>query len=239
MYETSSTLQRPTRSLQPLWRYMSAVRLQDLLETRELFLTNLTALEDQYEGALTTRAIESMTDWFQVQNKCSRAMAYDETKKYQENRREFYVNCWHMNEHESYLMWKAYGDRGYAIQTTFERVQCAFEASNAAITGGTVQYMDFERELTPVGNVFNHVATKDIPYTDEREFRLVLWRVDPRNADIPRLPKGILIAVDIKMLIRSIVPSPFASPMNPDLERLIETHGIPLRRSRVLPKVKT
>jgi len=218
---------------------MSAARLQDLLETQELFLTNLPALEDKYEGALTSRAIESLTDWFQVQNKCSRATAYEETRKYQEHRQEFSVNCWHMNEHESYLMWKAYGDRGYAIQTTFERVQCSFEASNAAITGGTVQYLDFERELTPVGNVFNHVATKDTPYTDEREFRLVFWRLDPRNEGVQCLQKGVRIVVDVKMLMRSIVPSPFASPMTAELERLIETHGINLGRSRILPRGKT
>jgi hypothetical protein len=237
MYETSQTLTRPTRSLQPLWRYMVGARLQDLLETSEIFLTNLPTLEDQYEGTLTVRTHDRLANWFQSMNKSSRAIAYEEADKYQASRHDFYVNCWHMSEHESYLMWKAYGDRGYAIQTTFERIQCAFEASNATITGGTVQYVDFDRDLTLVGNVFNHVATKDIPYTDEREFRLVFWGIDPRNADIPRSPNGVRIPVDVKMLIRSIVPSPFAQPMSTELERLIEMHGITLKRSRVLPKV--
>ncbi len=239
MYETSSTLKRPSRSLQRLWRYMSGARLQDLLQTGEIFLTNLPALEDQHEGALTTRARESLANWFQLQNRCSRATAYAEADKYQDNRKEFYVNCWHMNENESYLMWKAYGDRGYAVQTTFERVQCAFEASNSAITGGTVQYVDFDRDLTPVGNVFNHVATKDTPYTDEREFRLVFWGVDPRNAGTPRLSNGVRVPVNVKMLVRTVVPSPFAAPMDAELERLLETHGISLERSRVLPRIKT
>lgn len=218
---------------------MSAARLRDLLKTGELFLTNLPALEDQYEGALTTRAREGLTNWFQLQNKSSRAAAYAEADKYQENRKDFYVNCWHMNENESYLMWKAYGDRGYAVHTTFERVQCAFETSNTAITGGVVQYVDFDRDLTPVGNVFNHVATKDTPYTDEREFRLVFWGVSSQNADIPKLANGVRVPVNVKMLVRTIVSSPFAAPMDAELERLIETHDIDLERSRVLPRIKT
>ena len=217
---------------------MSAQRLHDLLDSGELFLTNLMVLEDRYEGALTTRAREALTNWFQAQNKCSRVISYAEVEKYQEHRSEFFVNCWHMNEHESYLMWKSYGDRGYAIQTTFERVQCSFENTTAAITGGTVQYVDFDRDLTPVGNVFNHVVTKDIPYTDEREFRLVFWGVDPANAGLPRLANGIRIPVNVKMLIRSIVTSPFAPPMSTELERLIEGYGITLGRSRVLPRAK-
>lgn len=218
---------------------MSAHRLHDLLDSGELFLTNLMALEDKYEGALTSRAREALTNWFQLQNKCSRVTSYAEAEKYQEHRSEFFVNCWHMNEHESYLMWKAYGDRGYAIQTTFERVQCSFENTIATITGGTVQYVDFDRDLTPVGNVFNHVATKDIPYRDEREFRLVFWGVDPANANLLRLANGIRIPVNVKMLIQSIVISPFAAPMSIDLERLIEGYGMTLGRSRVLPRAKT
>jgi len=236
MYETSSTLKRPVRSLQTLWRYLSADRLKDLLNTEELFLTNLPALEDKYEGALTTRARESLANWFQTQNRCARAVAYGEVEKYQQSQAEFYVSCWHMNEQESYLMWKAYGDRGYAIQTTFERVQCSFEQTAAVITGGTVDYVDFDRDLTPVGNSFNHVATKDTPYTDEREFRLVFWNLDPRNANVALLPKGVRIPVDVRMLIRSIVPSPFANSMDTELERLIEENGITLVRSRVLPR---
>ena len=238
MYEVSSTLERPKRSLQSLWRYLSAERLQDLLQTRELFFTNLVSLEDQYEGALTTRARESLANWFQAQNKIPRIRAYEEVDKYQDSRSEFYVNCWHMNEHESYLMWKAYGDRGYAIQTTYERLQCAFERTENLVTGGVVKYVDFERDLTLVGNSFNHVATKDTPYTDEKEFRLVYWNLSLQNADTFTLPNGVRVPVDIKMLIRNVVSSPFAPDMKPELEPLLVEHGLTLSRSRVWPRPK-
>jgi hypothetical protein len=212
---------------------MTNERLLDLLQTEELFFTHLPTFEDAKEGALTARSREHLTNWFQFHNQSSRSQAYLEVEKYQERQRDFFVNCWHMNDHESYLMWKAYAERGFAIQTTFERLQASLQASNAIVTGGTVQYVDFERDETPVGNVFNHVATKDMPYRDEREFRLVFWDVEPRNADHPKNNKGVRIKVDVKMLIRNIVRSPYFSEIPPKLEQLIERYGLGFGNSGV------
>jgi len=142
-----------------------------------------------------------------------------------------------MNEHESYLMWKAYAGRGFAIQTSFERLQASFSASPSVVTGGVVEYVNFERDLTAVGNVFNHVATKDMPYRDEREFRLVFWDVDPRNVDYPKLKNGLRVPVDVKMLIHSLVRSPFPEALEPELEELIEHYNLPLGSSTVVAKV--
>ncbi len=236
MYETSSTLRRPTRSLQSLWRYLAGDRLCDLLATQELFFTHLPVLEDQFEGSLTRRSAEHVANWFQSQNRSTRASAYDEVATYQKQRENFFVNCWHMNNHESYLMWKAYGDRGYAIQTTFERLQASFETLTPAITGGVVDYVDFNRDTTAVGNVFNHVATKDMPYCDEREFRLVFWALDPRNSDYCRQQSGVRIPVNVRLLVEAVVRSPYAAPLEPRLEELLERHGIPLTTSAISVK---
>jgi hypothetical protein len=233
MYEASSTLTRPEWTLQPLWRYLSAERLRDLLSTREIYFAHLPVLEDQQEGALTSRSREHLASWFQHHNKCTRLIAYSEVEKYQENRTNFYINCWHMNRHESYLMWKAYAGRGFAIQTTFERLQASLDSTQSVITGGVVQYLDFTRDFTPVGNVFNHVATKDMPYQDEREFRLVFWDLDPRNATHAKLPTGLRVPVNVRMLVQAIVKSPYHEPLDQEIERLMEQHGINLVKSTV------
>jgi len=236
MYEASSTLRRPENSLQPLWRYFSAVRLHDLLASGELFFTHLPHLEDEHEGALTHRSREHLAGWFEHHNRSTRSAAYAEVDLYQKQRENFFVNCWHMNNHESYLMWKAYAGRGFAIQTSFERLQASLDMSTAALTGGVVDYVDFSRDLTPVGNVFNHVATKDMPYRDEREFRLVFWSVDPRNSDYPRSGSGVRIAVDIKMLIQAVVRSPYHEPIEGAIEQLMEKYGLNLEGSAVRAK---
>lgn len=233
MFEPSLTLVRPKRTLQSMWRYLSAERLCDLLETQELYFAHLPVLEDAREGALTTRSREHLANWYQHQDHSTRLEAYAQVDDYQSAQRFFYVNCWHMNDHESYLMWKAYANLGFAIETTFERLQASFSNSQAIVTGGVVDYVDFERDITPVGNTFNHVATKDMPYRDEREFRLVFWDVDPRNIDYAKVGNGVRVKVDVKMLIRNIIRNPYQKPLAPDLERLIEANGLSFGSSAV------
>lgn len=183
MYQSSGVLTKPSNSRQLLWRYMALGHLIDLLETGELFFTHVPAFVDGLEGALTVRSKEHLFRWF-IGKGSTPDVAHKELQQYETHHSAFYANCWHMNDIESYLMWKAYADRGYAIRTTFERVQASFEPFAGAITGGVVSYVDFERDLIPVGNVFTHVITKDRPYRDEREFRLFFWRPDPKNQPI-------------------------------------------------------
>lgn len=237
MFEASSTLVRPSRSLQTLWRYLSAERLLDLLTNKELFFAHLPYLEDAREGVLTSRTREHLAKWFQAQDRSSLSQAYAQVDEYQSAQRFFYVNCWHMNDHESYLMWKAYGCRGFAIETTFERLQASLNNSDCIVTGGVVNYFDYQRDLTAVGNVFNHVATKDMPYRDEREYRLVFWDVEPRNENYPKLANGIRIKVDVKMLVRNIVQSPYSGTVSHDLERALEENLLSLRSSIVSTKL--
>jgi hypothetical protein len=225
MFEASSTLARPANSRQPLWRYLSAKRLHDLLSTGELFFAHLPILEDAFEGALTTRSREALADWYQGFDKSTRAKAYEQVAEYESAQRFFYVNCWHMNDHESYLMWRSYAHRGFAIETNFERLQAAMDASSAWVTGGVVDYVDFSRDLTPLGNVFTHIATKDLPYKDEREFRLVYWDVDPRNAIVMKVANGVRVKVDLKMLISRIVRSPFPEPVSRELGDLLDAYA--------------
>jgi len=237
MFEASPVLTRPGNSRQLCWRYLPAHYLLDLLATEELYFSHLPSLEDQNEGALTARSREHLANWFQHHNKSSRLVAYQEVEKYQENRKSFYVNCWHMNDHESYLMWKAYAGRGFAIQSTFERIQASLDATASVVTGGVVQYVDFTRDFTPVGNVFNHVATKDMPYQDEHEFRLVIWNSDPRNATHAKLATGLRVPINVGMLVQAVVQSPYPEPLDREIERLMEHHKIKFASSTVFAKV--
>ena len=238
MFKSDPLLERPEDSRLMCWRYLADNRLLDLLTTGELFFTHLRVLEDQNEGALTERSRERLSDFYQHQNRSSRLLAYQQVAEYQEYRREFYVSCWHMNSHESYLMWKAYAPkRGFAIRSTFERLQASFDDTPLIVGGGQVRYVDFARDFIPVGNTFNHVCTKDLPYTDEREFRLVFWNTDPRNIDHPKNPKGLRVPARLDMLIHSVVRSPYAPPIEPEMERLLLQHGLQLHSSSVLVPV--
>jgi hypothetical protein len=235
MFESSSSLTVPEYSSQKMWRYLSARRLQDLLATQELFFAHIPTLDDTKEGMLTDHTQKLFVNWYQNQHNSTLEQTYESLKQYEDHRVHSYVNCWHMNNHESYLMWKAYADRGFAIETTFERLQASLHTTPAAINGGVVNYVDFEVDTTRFGNVFNHVETKDMPYIDEREFRLLFWDIDQNNVNYEKIGNGVRIRVDIKLLIERVVRNPFQA-VNSELERLLELNGLQPAHSKVTIK---
>ncbi len=178
------------------------------------------------------RSRKHLVRWFFGQGG-SLESAQCEVQQYETHCAAFYANCWHMNGGESYLMWKAYADRGYAIRTTFERLQSAFDPFIGAITGGVVEYVDFERDITPVGNVFNHVITKNLPYRDEREFRLLFWQPHLKNQLIQTDLLGVRVRVDLRLLIDRVLVSPAERHVSGELMELLERHGIPFDSSMI------
>jgi hypothetical protein len=183
-------------------------------------------MSDQWEGLLTKKTKDLF--WRSELRKYNGNpdAASGAVKQYEDNRDSFYINCWHMNSHESYLMWKVYADKGCAIQTTYERICLAFEESPAKIEGCVVDYIDYERDGFDIGNTYTQVGYKDIPYQDEREFRLLFWKHSPENQKLSPDAKGIKIQVNIKILIDNIYLNPNQLPDISKLEKLIKEKGV-------------
>jgi len=208
MFQANSTHSLPKNTLQPLWRYITAERLKDLLTSNSLYFCSLSSFSDGLEGKLTERTQRRFLEWHYATYGAK------------------YVNCWHINGGESYLMWKAYAQHGFAIQTTFERASAAFESFAGTITGGVVEYVDFARQETAFGNVFNQVITKDLPYSEEREFRFLLWRCDQPNAPLGIADTGHNVGVDLKMLVEKIYVNPFKTTISNELIELLDAAGL-------------
>src|SRR5436309_534000 len=113
MYETYQALTKPRNSRQSLWRYFPYDRLRDLLISEELFFTHLPRFSDGREGLLTTTTRQHLFNWH-VNQGSEPTKAWREVDEYEKLHAQFYVSCWHMNNCESYLMWKAYADSGFA-----------------------------------------------------------------------------------------------------------------------------
>jgi len=113
-----------------------------------------------------------------------------------------------MNDSKSYLMWKVYANRGCAIETTFERLQISFDSFPGEIEGGTVDYIDYRRETIQVGNIYFPVVKKDLPYRDEKEFRLLFWQYSLANQPVAVMSDGFKVRVDLNNLISKIWLSP-------------------------------
>ncbi len=222
MFYTHPAHKKPNNSLQKLWRYLTYDRLIQAIEEEAIYFSHISVMSDRWEGLLTKRTREI---FFKSQLKKYGGdieAANGALSQYENSRNDFYINCWHMNDHESYLMWKVYGKSECAIQTNYERLFPAFTSSKAKIAGCVVEYTDYDRNSFNTGNIFTQISFKDIPYLDEREYRLLFWKIDQKNMNLKPEGEGIKIQVDINALIDNIYLNPVSIPNINKLEKLIK-----------------
>ena len=207
-----------------MWRYFRPDRLIDLLTTGELFFSSIAGLSDGLEGVLPVATREQL-----VNERLSLGETLDSANEsvnqFQRHRDQFFVNCWSMNECESYLIWEAYTARGcgYAIETPHADLAAAFESFNGVIDGNTITYIPHSSEtlrLPRIGNVFTAITHKDLAYRDEREFRLIFWSADPANASVPTTPNGVRVQVDLGRLISRIHLRPKGTDSADDAQKI-------------------
>lgn len=220
----------PPSSLQTVWRYFTRPRLIQFISTGNLYFAHLPTFADGLEGAFTARTRARLFQHYYAQRPDD-AWAEEGVREHERYREEFYVNCWHINDAESYLMWKVYGDRGFAVATTVERLAGAFDATTEQVEGTVVNYVDHSRDEIPIHNIYPAVETKDVPYKDEHEFRLLIWK--PRQDNRPQNPegKGIAVPVDLGFVVRSIylcpqLPADEAAQSREELAALVRSKGL-------------
>lgn len=211
--------------MQPLWRYLKYERLIQLLSTESLYFRQLSLMNDQWEGLLTRKTKNWLFEHFYAKYQ-SATTANQEIAEYEKHREEFHINCWHMNDAESYLMWKVYSDRGCAIESTFERMQISFDQFPGEIEGTVVKYLDFMRDEIPVGNIYHAAASKSLPYREEKEFRLLFWQYSSANQAIPTGSGGVIVKVDLNKLISKIWLSPQFAGTRSEIEGLIRQKNL-------------
>lgn len=127
-----------------LWRYMSLPKFLDLITTQEMYFANNKQLTecDPYEGRLPIFT-DLILAWIKQINFYKQAhpdlpdyiMNIDSKKiekihKTLEEIKEYtFINCWHINDDENYLMWQSYAQEkgGVAIVTDIYSLIEAFE----------------------------------------------------------------------------------------------------------------
>lgn len=225
MFQKHPLLAQPKNSLQKLWRYLRYDRLLQIINDGQLYFRHISEMSDQWEGLLTEKAKANLYRQ-QYSTYKNAAEANFATDKYENLRNLFYVNCWHMNNYESYLMWKVYSGKECSIQTTYERLIAAFGDYHPDITGGVMTYIDYERDHFDLGNIYTPVSHKDIPYQDEKEFRLLCWKPDIEKHQLSYGDKGINLMVDVSMLIEKIYINPTADIYVEKLRKLKEEKNL-------------
>ncbi len=217
---------------QKIWRYMDFSKYVDMLTTNTLYFTRADKLEDPYDCSWMQFLIDAYKqlspaplegkEWMSKVNTFERLFVY--------------LNCWHINEHQSAALWKLYSENKYetiAIQTTFGKFESEIKNKwpQDGIRISKVKYDEDAGEPTgnpPEGRLFSVLSRAKIIYKrpsfkHEEELRAFIYQGFDKEikekclrneAHLEKLKKerveGIPIPIDPAKLIEKVYVSPLA-----------------------------
>ncbi len=222
--------QQPADDGVAIWRYMDFAKYVALLRASSLYFGRLDLMGDVFEGSLTMAELERLKT--AAANGEAKGDLPEKWKGRYLNvllqnarnmRRSCYVNCGHMNMHESEGMWRLYSESGFAIaiRSTYSRLRESLptESANGKYLGpflGKVTYIDHVAEELPTDNAFTFVMNKRPSFAHEQECRALVWRPEPPDylflsdpeAIFADYPSGLNLKIDLSALVESAVVSP-------------------------------
>lgn len=213
MYKEHRLLNNPPYNI-ALYRYMDFTKFVSLLEKQSLYFPRSDMLEDPFEGSYS-KANEPLRDRFKhMDEELAETLIRGIPMAMKSFRYCTYINCWHMNNHESEAMWKLYSKEGsgIAIKTNFNSLKTSFIGSDD-IYIGTVNYIDYNSDITPENNSLRIFLYKRKSFEHEREVR-VISQSSPDGSKYYEWENicsiGKYYEVDLSILIHEIVIYPFA-----------------------------
>lgn len=189
-----------------IWRYVNFTQLQSILERNELWFSNIDNFNDPYEGTLPQRNLEKEVEAIASEMDISEEDAQTIHSSFINSRGSTisngYVNCWNISNHESAALWEQYLDsaQGVAICTTVDGLQSALYCSDIDVKFGKVEYIDYERDQIPGGEL-PPLFHKRKSFKHEKEFRACITSEDDSEA-------GRYVDVDVSKLVDTIYLSP-------------------------------
>ena len=147
-----------------------------------------------------------------------------------------YASCWHLDPgDQSMAMWKIYGDRGVAIESTINRIGKA--VSNGSYEnphGNDVSYIADDDHSTQFMDTWGLVFRKRKCFRFEQEYRFAVHveherpSVGPSGLPTafqpPPPPRGIALDVDLRTLIVKVhtAPSSGEDLLTPTLRAILD-----------------
>ncbi|ASF47800.1 hypothetical protein [Methylovulum psychrotolerans] len=228
MYEVHPVFEQPSDENEKVWRYMDFTKFISLLESSALYFTRADKFEDPFEGCYPKEEILAVEEMLDV-DKSSRTEEQRRLEmeffcdKSQRRKKYVFINCWHLNNHESAAMWKLYlkSNEGIAIQSTYQKLKNAF-ISDQRIYLGHVKYIDYETEYFdrrkhPSANLLRPFIYKRKSFGHEKEVRAIIEKLDGYTVnENPHEQKntihGLQAAINLDVLIEKIYVAPNAEP---------------------------
>jgi len=232
-----------------IWRYLSFVKLMDLLERRVLWFGRLDTFEDPLEGTYTDAEVQHLRSIppQPLEGNLKKVLNMEEQFRAMSQlyRSTMFINCWRAAKTESMAMWDVYGKGSgvVAIKSSIACLKTVLSTCPQKVFIGGVQYVDWDQIAWQV-NALAMVMRKDRSYAHEQEVRAVVWGLteDPPIATqslkeghlVFDLIPGVEVPCNPEQLITEIVVGPREQEMFLHLlEPILKRYGlaIPVRAS--------
>ena len=204
------------------------VRLAQLLNQTKTLPGDPSGLESP-TGASVSEEARPGGDWATY----LRRTLHDSVSK---NRRQTYVNCWTISEHESFAMWRTYcaGIEGVAVCSTIGDLLVLQTMDTQLLP---VRYFHQNEKSNEVG-LWHMAAQKRVPFAYEREVRLIRSAPYRQTEGGPLIdsigePPGVALKVDLESLVKAIVVHPQADSAFEDSVRAATVALAPTLAARV------
>ena len=233
-YKAHPELKTPDHPDAKVWRYLDFTKFLSMLEDKSLYFCRLDVLanKDPYEGLYTNlnargeeityadlpeevwknKGIEDEKTLLMIQ------AAQKQTRPFIRQQRELsFVNSWCVSEHESAAMWPLYvqGSEGIAIRSTFNHlVESMKQYEEFEVFIGEINYMDYESEAIPPGQLLLPLMSKRKSFEHEKELRALIWTLQHgKNSHKDNKfasTIGLSVRIDLNKLIDEVYVSPEA-----------------------------
>lgn len=205
-----------------IWRYMDFSKYVDMLDSGMLYFARLDELKDLNEGSFYPFISKELKDSCQTNDQLRKTIK----TCFSLNPQIFYVNCWHMSNMESAVLWKRYlkSDEGIAVKSTVGLLKEAISRCPETVLIGKVIYghdnvkgvskrENVENISVRIGkkqySAFDAVLAKKESFRQEKELRAMLVAHElTTNAICNEV--GVKTLIDINTLIEEVYIGPKA-----------------------------
>jgi hypothetical protein len=152
---------------------MDFTKFVALLEAESLYFSRTDLLGDPFEGSFPKANVAARQAGYAAPG--TKENIPDQRADGQKFLRTWtFVNCWHMNRHESAGMWRLYAQtsEAIAIRTSVGKLDQQLDDQTFL---GKVTYIDFDQDQLDEENFFYSVLHKRLSFAHENELRAIKW----------------------------------------------------------------
>lgn len=198
-----------------IWKYLDLFKYLDLISSKTLFMLKADKFQDPFDGKGPDKEYLKKVFELSIGTEVDDSIIDNLHNYYDKLRRSSYVNCWHINNFESSVMWDAYSNAngGLVIESTFGELKKSIVDSRDIYISKVV----YDRNRIGLQNAMHALTHKKQEFQDERELRV--FHVDTVGSDpdskedyLNSLDIFLKIEVDTSVLIKQV----YFHPLTPE-----------------------